>query len=684
MNVSLPNAIRFGREVCGNLAAAERREWWLSNGLGGYASGTIAGTLTRRYHGLLIAPVNPPLGRHLVVAKADATLIDGDNEIPLFTNRWASGSIEPQGHLNIESFRLDGRMPVWRFAAGDAVIEQRIWMEPGANTSYVAYRLVSAANDRKLSLRVTLLINARDHHGTARPWQFNPVIECDGTSLTVQHPNWFSCVVKARGGTIATRHVWYENFDLSVERERGLEDRDSHLCVGEATLELDTKEWVGLVASLDRNASGYLAEAMRRCQAHELGHLKRAKIQVPELVEAPSWIDQLVLASDSFVFARPLEGLPDGESVIAGYPWFGDWGRDTMIALPGLTLATGRFDTARRILMTFAQFVDQGMLPNVFPGAGDTPDYNTADAALWYIEAWRAYFATTNDRVSLKQVFPVLQSIVEWHVKGTRYAIQVDNDDGLLRAGEPGVQITWMDAKIGDWVVTPRIGKPVEINALWYNALVAMAELARAIGSDGASYVAHAAKAKLGFIRFVNDANGGLFDVLDGPAGNDATIRPNQIFAVSLPATPLDRDRQARVVDLCARELLTSYGLRSLNAKHPDYRPQYRGDVWERDGSYHQGPVWAWLLGHFALAEYRVRGDLALALARLDPIRDHLCDAGLGTVSEIFDGAAPHIPRGAPVQAWSVACTLESWWRLERMKTQAAIPAIGAKAAAGT
>jgi glycogen debranching enzyme len=229
-----------------------------------------------------------------------------------------------------------------------------------------------------------------------------------------------------------------------------------------------------------------------------------------------------------------------------------------------------------------------------------------------------------------------------------------------------------MDAKLGDWVVTPRIGKPVEINALWYNALVAMAELARVMGSNDADYSALARKAKQGFARFVDHATGGLFDVLDGPDGNDASIRPNQIFAVSLPATPLDRERQTRVVELCARELLTSYGLRSLSQNHPDYRPNYLGGVWERDGAYHQGPVWAWLLGHFTLAEYRVRGDAALALSRLEPMRDHLCDAGLGSVSEIFDGAAPHTPRGAPAQAWSVACTLESWWRLERMKLQAA------------
>ena len=312
------------------------------------------------------------------------------------------------------------------------------------------------------------------------------------------------------------------------------------------------------------------------------------------------------------------------------------------------------------------------MLPNVFPGAGDKADYNSVDAALWYIEAWRAYVQTTQDKTSLRSVFPVLQSITDWYEKGTRFGIGLDANDGLMRAGEPGVQITWMDAKIGDWVVTPRIGKPVEINALWYNALVAMAGFARDLGDGAEQYDRLASKAQQGFQRFVNPANGGLFDVLDGPQGDDATLRPNQIFAVSLPASPLLADVQASVVALCAKELLTSYGLRSLAPTHPDYRPIYNGDVWQRDNAYHQGPVWGFLLGHFALAELRVHGDPDRALARLAPLRAHLFDAGLGTVSEIFDGAPPHTPRGAPAQAWSVACTLETWWRLEQAKIQIA------------
>jgi 4-alpha-glucanotransferase len=340
-----------------------------------------------------------------------------------------------------------------------------------------------------------------------------------------------------------------------------------------------------------------------------------------------------------------------------------------MIALPGLCLATGRFDAARRILETFARFVDRGMLPNVFPGAGDVPEYNTVDAALWYVEAWRAYVEATGDDAALRRVFSVLEQIIEGYTRGTRYGIAVDPADGLVRAGEPGVQLTWMDARVGDWVVTPRRGKPVEINALWYNALSAMVQLAERIGAAAEPHRTAAARARQGFARFLLPEGGGLYDALDGPEGNDATLRPNQILAVSLPASPLDPAAQRAVLARVARALLTSHGLRSLAPGEAAYRGVYRGDVRERDGCYHQGPVWAWLLGHFALAHYRVHGDAAAAQRRLEPIGDHLADAGLGQVSEIFDGDPPHTPRGCPAQAWSVAGVLEAWWRLERART---------------
>ncbi|OQW70570.1 MAG: glycogen debranching protein [Proteobacteria bacterium ST_bin12] len=672
MNITLPTYIQFGREICGDLLQSERREWWLANGLGGYAAGNIAGTLTRRYHGLLVAPVNPPLGRHLVFAKGDATLIVGDKGIPLFSNRWGDGSVSPAGYLQTESFHLEGRMPVWRFAIGDIRIEQRIWMEQDANTTYLAYRLLSsgAASTQALKLSVKLLVNSRDHHGSGRPWEFNPFIESEVDALYVRNPNWFTLTVKTRGGKIEPDMTWYDNFHLSAERERGLPDSDSHLCIGEALLELNSDEWVGIVASTEHNPSSYISDALRRNMMHEAGQFKRLQATVPEFIGAPDWVNQLALSSSSFIFARPSLGVPNGESIIAGYPWFGDWGRDTMIALPGLTLTTGRYETALRILNTFAKFIDQGMLPNVFPGVGELPEYNTVDAALWYIEAWRAYVAATGEKDSLKQVFPILVEMIDWHVKGTRYQIHVDPADGLLYAGEPGVQITWMDAKVGDFVVTPRIGKPVEINALWYNALVAMGEFATMLKLPATQYLELAEKAKTGFSRFIKADATGLVDVLDGPDGDDYSLRPNQIFAVSLHASPLDAKTQREVVEICGRELLTSYGLRSLNVAHPEFKPHYEGGVWGRDTSYHQGPVWAFLLGHYALAEFKVTGDALAAQAKLEPMRDHLTDAALGTVSEIFDGVEPHTPRGAPAQAWSVACTLEAWVYLERKKNE--------------
>jgi 4-alpha-glucanotransferase len=662
--------IRFGRETCGDLAAAERREWWIGNGRGAYAAGSIALTLTRRYHGLLVAPTDPPLGRSLVLAKADAEFVVGERRYPLFANRWASGVIAPEGHLGIESFELDGAIPVWRFAIGTCRIEHRIWMEPGADTTYVGWRLLTAPADAPARLEVALLANGRDHHGETWMPGFSPEIVTEREALTMTVAGRFALRALAPGGEIVPRREWVENFDLPLETERGLGDRDHHLWVGQAEIPLDPGVWRGIVASVAPDPSPDIAAALVRRQAYERGVVARAAVD-PAVAGAPGWVMRLVLASDLYVIARAVPGIEDGRSVIAGYPWFGDWGRDTMIALPGLCLATGRFDDARKILETFARFVDRGMLPNVFPGAGDKPEYNTVDAALWYVEAWRAYVAATGDESALERAYPVLEEVMEWHRRGTRYGIAVDPADGLLRAGEPGEQLTWMDARVDGREVTPRIGKPVEINALWYNALAAMAGFAERLGRAPQSYSDAAERARTGFQRFIKPGGDGLFDVIDGPDGDDATVRPNQLFAVGLPASPLDGTLQRRVVEQCGELLLTSYGLRSLPSDHPGYRGHYRGGVAERDGFYHLGPVWAWLLGHWALAYYRVHGDAAAAQAWLDPIGDHLADAGLGQVSEIFDGDPPHQPRGAPAQAWSVGCVLAAWRRLEQAKSAA-------------
>jgi 4-alpha-glucanotransferase len=659
------DSIGFGRAVCGTLAEAERREWWLANGRGGYAAGTIAGTLTRRYHGLLVAPVDPPLGRRLVFAKADAALLDGAQSYPLFANRWDGGQIVPPGHVGIESFAFDHSTPVWIYAVGGHRIEARIWMEPGENTTWLAWRLLPTAGGNKpLALRVTLLANNRDHNGDTWEDGFQPTVSATASSLLVADGARFTLTLRASAGTMTPRRDWYRNFDLPVEAARGLGSRDAHLCVGQADMPLLPGRWSSIVASLQPDPQGDPPPAQERRRSYDT-----RVIQAAGLPQAPGWINRLVLAADSFIFARPLPDMPEGQSVIAGYPWFGDWGRDTMISLPGLTLVTGRPQTALRILQTFTRFVSQGMLPNVFPGAGDTPEYNTADASLWFFEAWRAYVAATNDIASLRTAFPVLTEMIGWHRRGTRYGIGVDAADGLLRAGQLGVQLTWMDAKVGDWVVTPRIGKPVEINALWYNALRIMADFAGILGERD-DFTASAEAACAGFARFRRPDGQGLYDVIDGPEGIDHSIRPNQILAVSLPHSPLGKADQAAVVGICRQHLLTSYGLRSLAPGSPDYHAHYGGGVRERDGGYHQGAVWAWLLGHFALAVHRVTGDAEGAQALLTPMRDALTDQGLGTIGEIFDGDPPHDPRGAPSQAWSVACTLQAWHALQQAIAQ--------------
>ncbi|HEU0218451.1 MAG TPA: amylo-alpha-1,6-glucosidase [Stellaceae bacterium] len=661
--------IRFGPEDFADLAAAERREWWLANGRGGYAAGTTALSLTRRYHGLLIAPVYPPLGRVLVLAKADATVTVDGRSHPLFTNRWSGGAIAPEGYRDLVEFRLDGTIPVWRFRCGTRIVEHRIWLEPGADTVHLAWKLEGeGGGDPWLGVR--FLANGRDHHGDTWEPGFNPEISTDGARLTVTVRERFTVHITGTGGHAEPRSDWCENFDLPVERERGLGDRDANRDVGDGYMPLAPGCWVGYAVGLGGDGVVDLDAALERRLAHDRAVVARSITADRVYETAPGWVLRLVLAADLYRIARPIPEVPDGRSVIAGYPWFGDWGRDTMISLPGLCLATGRFDEARLILETFARFVDGGMLPNVFPGAGDTPEYNTVDAALWYVEAWRAYVEATGDDAALGRGFPVLASIIDGYARGTRYGIAVDPADGLVRAGEPGVQLTWMDAKVGDWVVTPRIGKPVEINALWYNALIAMAVMAERIGHDSAAYRAAADKAKTGFARFLRPDGQGLYDVLDGPDGDDASLRPNQVFAVSLPATPLDPAQQAAVVKACA-PLATPYGLRSLGPDEPAYCRIFTGSVRDRDGAYHQGTVWAWLLGHWALANYRVTGDAAAAQTLLAGIEPHLSDAGLGQISEVFDADPPHTPRGCPAQAWSVACILEAWWKLERAKAAA-------------
>jgi len=656
--------VEFGREICGVLDVAEQREWLVTNGLGGFASGTVSGNLTRRYHGLLVAAQHPPAGRMQLVAKLDETAHYHARDYALGTNRWASGAIEPQGYVHIESFRLDGTTPVWRFGIGDALLEKRIWMRDGENTTYVQYTMLRGIQSMELELRT--FINYRDFHANTHAGDWHMKIDALKNGLQITAFEGAVPFYLLSDAKVEPRHDWSRDYFLPLEKYRGLDDREDYLlaAVFRATLQLN--QCVTIVFST--NASAPLDDDAARTQnaKRESDLLAQwSSADAPAASAAPAWIRQLILAADQFVVKRDMPDAPgdsDGKSIIAGYHWFGDWGRDTMITLPGLTLATGRPDIAKQILLSFARYVDGGMLPNNFPDAGGLPEYNTVDAALWFFEAVRQYFAATQDAETVAKLFPVMAQMIDAHVAGTRYQIHVDQADGLLYAGESGVQLTWMDAKVGDWVVTPRIGKPVEINALWFNALETMAGLAPAAKQSAEPFAKLAERVKQSFAKFWNASAGYCYDVIDAPGiGNDATLRPNQIFAVSLPQSPLPTEQQKAIVDVCARRLLTSYGLRSLAQNEPGYQGHYGGNSQERDGAYHQGTVWGWLLGPFVLAHLRVYTDRAAAMSFLEPLGKQIHSYGLGTLGEIFDGEPPFTPRGSIAQAWTVAEVLRAW-----------------------
>jgi predicted glycogen debranching enzyme len=680
--------LKFGREICNNLAIslrersaigsatplaiAKSREWLVTNGIGGYASGTISGVLTRRYHGLLIGALNPPVARTLLLTKLDETVNYNGQSYDLAANLWADGTVAPQGYLNIESFYLEGTIPVWNFAFADGLLEKRLWMQQGENTTYIRYTYLRGSQPLALSLKA--LVNYRDHHSKTEGRSLFAIAPdrekglkikafTDAASLYLlptqssQNHN-FSWSIK---------NTWYRNFALAVEKYRGLDDHEDHLLAAIGNITLQPGDSITITASTQEVSDEGKQEHEKHQHEQKLISLFYAQNQ---LETAPEWIEQLVLAADQFIVDRPLTDNPAGKTIIAGYPWFTDWGRDTMIALPGLTIATGRYDIAKTILCTFAKYVDRGMLPNVFPDGVETPEYNTVDATLWYFEAIRAYHEATGDRELLAELFPLLTEIIDWHLKGTRYNIKMDHD-GLLYAGETGVQLTWMDAKVGNWVVTPRIGKPVEVNALWYNALTCMVYFSEILNKSDRKYQEMADKTRSHFAKFWYEEGGYCYDVIDSPNGNDPSFRPNQIFAVSLPCrgeppfaltrSPLEPSQQKMIVDKVGQKLLTSYGLRSLSIEHANYVGIYEGDQLQRDGSYHQGTTWGWLIGHFVQAHLQVYNNPKLAHSFLLPIADHLQDDCIGSISEIFDGDVPFTPRGCFAQAWSVAEVLRGW-----------------------
>ncbi len=641
------------RSTLTDFAASSRLEWLETNGLGGWASSSLAGANTRRYHGLLVAATEPPVGRTVLLAKLDETVTVGDQHFELATNQFP-GVVHPSGHQHLEAFSLD-LMPRFTFALADVRLHKTVAALDGENTTLVVYELDEKAPE-PVTLELRPLVAGRGFHevGRAGARSFEVLEGGSTTRITSAGASW-ELFIELEGSELVRGDDWYYNFEYPFERYRGLEFREDLWTPGYLRRQLEPGASIAVVIS-DREPGG---RDWRKLLSKER---KRRLARIRELPETAGPIRQLARAADQFVVRRG----DDLRTVIAGYPWFGDWGRDTMIALPGLALVTGRLADAKKILRAFAASVSQGMLPNRFPDDGEEPEYNTVDATLWFFVAIYRYLVYSGDREFVdRELVPVLRDILEWHDRGTRYGIAVA-DDGLLAAGEPGVQLTWMDAKVGDWVVTPRQGKAVEINALWYNALRILAELESHFGRPdrARSLATRAEGVRRTFCRTFWFEDGKYLHDVIGAAGPDSSLRPNQIFALSLPFPLLSKARAKCVLARVEQALLTPVGLRSLSADHPDYRGIYGGDALSRDSVYHQGTVWSWLLGPFVTALVRVRGEAGRRQAAelLDTAFEHLEDACIGTVSEIFDGQPPHEPRGAPAQAWSVAELLRAYF----------------------
>ena len=645
--------IGMDQESCRNLERALSHEWLETNGIGGFSSSTITGLNTRRYHGLLTAATKPPVGRLVLLSKLEETLIIDGRRYELSANQYP-GAVHPQGFNYQTGFSLDP-FPVFSYEFEGVRLAKSVFMVQGENTTVVQYEIREAgsqADSLCYSLEIRPLIAFRDYHSTTHEnGALNPRLETkDGLTTLKPYSDLPALHLAHDPAEIDTNGFWFRNFQYAVEQERGLDFAEDLFSPCAFNFDLTASSKVSLIASTERRD-------VRQADAYRKAELERRNLLDGRSAhaEANQLVKTLTTAADQFIVARER-----GKTVIAGYHWFSDWGRDTMIALPGLTLATGHAEIARSILAEFANHVDQGMLPNRFPDAGETPEYNTVDATLWVFEAVRSLLQYTNDYEFVRaNLYAVLADIIDWHVKGTRYNIHVD-DDGLLYSGEPGVQLTWMDAKVGDWVVTPRQGKPVEIQALWYNALRVMEHLAGKFKEIMAkkNYAARADKARASFNKmFWNEEVGCLYDVVNGDA-RDGSIRPNQILAISLTNSMVSKARAKGILGMVQRELLTPRGLRTLSPRDPNYVGRYKGDPRSRDGAYHQGTVWPWLMGPYITAYVKTFGEKAgrkFAIEWLADFQDHLNEACLGQVSEIFDGDAPHTPRGCVAQAWSVA-----------------------------
>jgi predicted glycogen debranching enzyme len=639
------------------------REWLVTNGLGGYASGTIGGAPSRRYHGVLIAALPPPHGRRLLLTDVHEELYVANERAGLLSARAA----EDSEHVPLTEFWLELGLPVWTFVLGGIVVEKRVLMPHGQNTVHVLYELKAGAENARLD--VTIATHDRPHDASVatavdarHPLERTTL----GHELELADLPPLKVLVDAARVEYSQRQTSWPERRYSIEESRGYMDTASASTPGVFTLELERGRHAAIVASVEPWEIVTALSAPAALAAERDRRLECIGAAVPEA--RIGLAAELVLAADQFIVtpvgraaeaARVRARGDDERSVIAGYHWFTDWGRDTMISLEGLTLLTGRAAEAKGILRTFTSSIRDGLVPNLFPEGESEGLYHTADATLWLFHALDRYLAATSDRALLFALLPQLLDVVERHMAGTRFGIGVDGADGLLRQGAPGFQLTWMDAKVGDWVVTPRRGKAVEINALWYNALCLLADWLRGAGraGDSARLESAAARVRESFNRrFWYAAGEHLFDVVDGENGDDPSCRPNQILAVSLAHPVLVRRHWQAVLETVRRELLTPFGLRTLSPKDPRYQPRYYGDLRSRDAAYHQGTVWPWLLGPFIDAWRRAFPlDTAATRQFLAAFDSHLDDGCVGSISEIFDAEPPFAPRGCVAQAWSVA-----------------------------
>ena len=645
-------------------------EWLVTNGLGGYSSGTVAGSNTRRYHGVLVSALPNPLGRMVMLNQLDESITT------------ASGAKTDLAHYaegaqHLASFRLEAGLPVWEVDCDGARIEKRLLMPHGQNTVHLSYRLLRGSSVQ-LELRPSLHIRGYEESVTTprnAPSSAVYHVADDNGWLRVTTPEELPAlrmrVDNADAKFVAEPQARTE-LEFPMEKSRGYEYQGALWSPGYFAMELRPDRPVTFIASSERIeiASALSADAAAACEWDRRRRLARA---AKEVVQDPIGLE-LVLAADQFIItpagrivdATRSRALGDQiRTIIAGYHWFTDWGRDTMISLEGLTLTTGREHEAAQILRTFAHYVRDGLIPNMFPDGSSEGLYHTADASLWFFHAVERYRRALKDDEMIIEMLPVMQRIIEHHVKGTGFGIGMDPKDGLLRQGAEGYQLTWMDAKVDGWVVTPRRGKAVEINALWYNALCLTASWTEQVrGADEASgYKAMIDRARESFnARFWNPERGYLFDVVDGETGDSPECRPNQLFAISLDNPVLDRSRWKDVIDVVESRLLTPVGLRSLAPGEPNYKERYFGDLRSRDAAYHQGTVWAWLIGPWINAWLKLHpNDRAGARRYLDGLVTHLGAYGIGSVAEVFDATDPYTPRGCIAQAWSVAEVLRCW-----------------------